>query len=113
MSGDFNLEYGERVHIRIRGSDGEVYNAKPGDGNKADILIPYIADALEFGIHVMHPLDYQNGQYPKNIEDLKLTEDIRLSGIKLLEKTSEEGLKLLHGIQLFFIDGSKSPMFRG
>ena len=98
MSGEFNLDYGERVQIKIMGYGGELYKAEPADDDKADILIPYIANALEFGVHMMHPLDYESSQYPKNIEDLDLSKDTQLSGIKLFKKTDEEGSTLLDGI---------------
>ena len=61
---------------------------------------------------MMHPLDYENSQYPKNIENLDLSKDTQLSGIKLFEKTTEDGSILLDGIQLFFSDTSHSPLFK-
>ena len=60
----------------------------------------------------MHPLDYENSQYPKNIENLDLSKDTQLSGIKLFEKTTEDGSILLDGIQLFYSDTSHSPLFK-
>ena len=50
MVGDFNLEYGQRVQTRIKGSDGEYYEAETTDRDPdGDKLRPYVSDLIEFG----------------------------------------------------------------
>ena len=109
LAEDFNLEYGEKVHIRIKGSDGEVYQATTDD-MKTNVLTPYVSDELVFGYYKdqYFPLDYENQAYPAKgqISELNLTEDVQVSRIKLCERMTESEHKRLHGIQLFFSDGS-------
>ena len=80
-------------------------------------MTPYVADELVFGYYLdqFFPLDYENQSYPPNglIDEINLTEDVQLSGIKLCERITENDHKRLHGIQLFFNEGSASPYFKG
>ena len=74
LSGDIDLDYGMKVNIRIKGSDGNYYGARVNEESRANVLTPYISGEFVFGyqFNKQYPLDYEQHSYPTKTEIAKL-----------------------------------------
>ena len=116
MVGDFNLEYGQRVQIRIKGSDDEYYEAETTDRDPdGDKLRPYVSDLIEFGFtkNVFFQLNHKDYQYPTNnqIAKMKPSEFSEISIIRIAVRKTDSQITGMAGIQLFYTDGTESPYY--